>query len=342
MNNYSLDNSLIRELGSYLAARIEGFGQITSMQKFSDGQSNPTYKVTTPHREYVLRSKPRGKLLKSAHAVDREFRVIRALKDTAVPTPEAFCLCEGENPLGVDFFVMEFVDGNIHWNPSLPNHLPSQRKVIFGKIAEVLAALHSIDVHEVGLSDFGRPGNYFERQVNRWERQYLESIEEPDQGMLLLISWLKENKVSDDGTSGLVHGDLRIDNLIFSKDDKMILAILDWELSTLGHPLADLAYICMQWRMPSDGQFLPGLGGLSRPALGIPTEEEFLYAYCSSRGISSISQWDYYIAFSYFRLISILQGVIHRTALGNASNPQGIDHIKKSIPILIRDAVASI
>ncbi|QOF75498.1 phosphotransferase (plasmid) [Aminobacter sp. SR38] len=342
MTNYSLENSVIRELGSYLAERIESFGQITSMQKFSDGQSNPTYKMTTTHRDYVLRSKPPGKLLKSAHAVDREFRVICALKDTAVPTPEAFCLCEGENPLGVDFFVMEFVDGNIHWNPSLPNHLPLQRRVIFGKIAEVVAALHSVNVQEVGLSDFGRPGNYFERQVTRWETQYLESIEEPDQGMASLISWLKDNKLSDDGISGLVHGDLRIDNLIFSKDDKKILAILDWELSTLGHPLADLAYICMQWRMPSDGQFLPGLGGLSRPALGIPTEEEFLHAYCSARGIPGIPRWNYYIAFSYFRLISILQGVVYRAALGNASNPQGIDHIKQSIPILIRDAVALI
>ncbi|MCV6614740.1 MAG: phosphotransferase [Cellvibrionaceae bacterium] len=307
------------KLASYLEANIEGFKGPISAEKFAGGQSNPTFKINAASGTYVLRRQPPGKLLKSAHAVDREYRVLDALKDTDVPVAKVYHLCEDREVIGSMFYIMEFCDGNIYWDAQLPEVDNAARGKMYDEMNRVLAALHSVDIDASGLSDYGRPGNYFARQLDRWTKQYraseLDKIEEMDQ----LITWLEQNQPEDDGRVSLVHGDYRLDNVMFDNNNEKIVAVLDWELSTLGHPFADLAYQCMQLRMPGAGD-MKGLLGVDRAALNIPSEEAYVAAYCERMGIDSIPNWEFYIAFSYFRLAAIIQGVAKRAHDGNASN----------------------
>jgi len=306
-------------LAAYLPGQIEGFGTLQEAKKFAGGQSNPTFLLITDRGRYVLRRKPPGTLLKSAHAVDREYRVMKALAETDVPVPRVLHLCEDEEVTGSMFFVMEFLDGRVFWDPALPEATQEERAPIFDSMNRALAALHLVDVEEVGLADFGRPGSYFARQVSRWSKQYEASETESIPDMDRLTRWLEERMPEDDGRVALVHGDYRIDNMIYAPDGPRILGILDWELSTLGHPFSDVAYLCMQWRLPNAGVFR-GLGELDRKAHGLPSEEAFVAAYCERVGISGIDNWTFCLAFSFFRLAAIIQGVYKRALDGNASN----------------------
>ena len=312
-------------IGPYLEANITGFKRLNSAEKFSDGQSNPTYLLTADSGQYVLRRQPHGDLLKSAHAVDREFRVIAALASSDVPVARALHLCEDRDVLGSLFYVMSYEQGRIFWNPALPKLDKRERASIFGEMTRVLAALHSIDVEAVGLADYGRPGSYFERQVSRWSQQYRATETENIEAMNQLIAWLPANMPEDDGQVSLIHGDYRLDNIIFYPTSTKALALLDWELSTLGHPYADLAYQCMQLRLDSDA-IIPGLGDVDRRRLGIPTEQEYVDQYCSRRGLSGISDWNFYLAFGFFRFAAILQGVLKRAIDGNASSSKAFQY----------------
>ncbi len=318
-----LDNA--EKLGEYLSHSINEFHGLKSASKFSDGQSNPTFLLRAESGQYVLRRQPAGVLLPSAHAVDREFRVLQALSDSPVPVPEVLHLCEDREVLGSMFFIMTYVPGRIFWNSALPELEASQRSRIYDSMNEVLATLHDVNVESAGLADFGKPGNYFQRQVSRWSRQYRDSETESIPAMDRLIEWLPQNTPEDDGVVALIHGDYRIDNMIFDSETLEVLALLDWELSTLGHPLADLAYQCMQWRMPADAP-IPGLGGIDRKAQGIPTEQEYIERYCRLRNIDGIKNWKFYLVFSFFRLAAILQGIMKRAKEGNASNQRALEY----------------
>lgn len=309
-------------LAPYLEKHVPGFRGLKDIRKFGSGQSNPTYALDAESGRYVLRAKPPGELLKSAHQVDREFRVMKALKDTAVPVPEVLHLSEEASPIGRMFYVMAFVDGRILWDPALPDLATNEeRSATSDAMNAVLAALHDVDIEAAGLSDFGKPGSYFERQFGRWTSQYRASETGTVEDMDALIAWLESNQVADDGQVSLVHGDYRLDNMIFAHDRPEVIAVLDWELSTLGHPFADIAYQCMQWRLPHDSGFR-GLGGMDRQALGLPSEAEYVARYCERRGIFGIDNWVFYLAFSFFRLAAICQGVYKRALDGNASNPE--------------------
>ena len=306
-------------LGSYLEARIPGFRGLRSAEKFAGGQSNPTFKLTADSGRYVLRRKPPGELLKSAHAVDREYRVLSALAATDVPVAQVYHLCQDDSVIGSMFYVMDFVDGRVFWDQTLPDCDRQERGTIFDELNRVLVAIHTVDVDAVGLSDYGKPGNYFERQVGRWTKQYRASETEIIAPMEELMTWLNANMVEDDGRVSLVHGDYRLDNVMLHPNEPRAIAVMDWELSTLGHPFADLAYQCMQWRMPND-EMARGLGNIDRVAYGIPTEEEYVQVYCRRMGLAGIDHWTFYLAFSFFRLAAILQGVKKRGLDGNASS----------------------
>lgn len=318
------------DLARYLTQHVPGFETLDTIEKFSDGQSNPTYKLTSGGRQFVLRAKPPGKLLKSAHAVDREYRVMQALADTDVPVPKVLHLSDDDSPLGTQFFVMDMVPGRIFWDPALPELDRSARARIYDTMNATLAALHTVDPAAVGLGDYGKPGNYFERQVTRWSQQYRDAETDALADADWLMDWLAANMVADDGASAIVHGDFRIDNMIFSPDDESLAALLDWELSTLGHPFADLAYQCMHWRLPHAGHFR-GLAGVDRADMGLPTEDAYVARYCERRGISRPDNWNFYVVFSYFRLLAILQGVLKRGIDGNASNPRDTDMLRQVI-----------
>jgi len=329
----------IKTLGPWLERNIDGFYSLQRIEKFSDGQSNPTYRLFADSGEYVLRAKPPGTLLKSAHQVDREYRVMRELKHTLIAVPKMHCLSDEENsPIGRMFFVMEMLDGTIYWDPALselgdgPEANPLRTK-IYDAMNRTLANLHNIDITTTGLGDFGVPGDYFERQLSRWSRQYHASEVERIEDMHRLIAWLGQNQPADDGQISLVHGDYRLDNILFAKNSATILGVLDWELSTLGHPLADLAYQCMQWRLPHTGGFR-GLGGINRTAIGLPSERQYVNDYCLRRKINPIENWHFYLAFSFFRLAAILQGVYKRSLDGNASNPQKAKLYGAAVPIM--------
>lgn len=324
-------------LGEELAQAIPGFGVLEAATKFSDGQSNPTYLLNAGGRKYVLRAKPPGQLLASAHQVDREFRVLKALHGTAVPVPEGLYLSPEQSSIGRMFYVMTHVDGRILWDPALPDETVDGRRAIYDAMNRVLAALHSVDVNAVGLSDFGKPGSYFERQIARWAKQYRASETEKLEDMDWLIDWLEKHDAGDDGQVALVHGDYRIDNMIFSYAGADVLAVLDWELSTLGHPLADLAYQCMQWRLPNKGNFR-GIGGLDREALGLPLEADYVRLYCERRGIDVPQNWVFALAFSFFRIGAIIQGVVKRALDGNASNPEKARQLAAAVPLVARMA----
>jgi aminoglycoside phosphotransferase (APT) family kinase protein len=309
-------------LSDYLAAHIPGFGGPITAEKFPGGQSNPTFKLTAGDKSYVLRRKPPGELLKSAHAVDREYRVISALQDTDVPVPRTYLLCEDEAVIGSMFYVMEYMEGRILWDPVLPEAGDNtERSAIYDAMNQTMAALHNVDVDAVGLSDYGRPGNYFERQVSRWSKQYRASETRHIDAMETLMAWLVASMPEDDGAVSLVHGDYRLDNMMFHPTEGRVIALLDWELSTLGHPLADLANQCMAWRLPREGS-IKGLAGIDRQALGIPTDEEYIARYCERTGRDGIANWNFYIVFSMFRLAAILQGIIKRSEIGTASNAE--------------------
>lgn len=310
-----LDSHIVDQ---YLSASVSGFKRLQSIQKFSDGQSNPTYLLKADSGNYVLRKKPAGNLLKSAHAVEREYRVMKALASTDVPVPETFHLCEDESIIGSVFFLMAYVPGEIVWHPSLPDATPEQRRCAYDSMNQTLSAIHTVNVEGVGLSDFGKPGNYFARQTSRWVRQYRDTETQTITEMDAIIDWLTNNMVEDDGRVSLVHGDFRIDNLVFDQDSLRVRAVLDWELSTLGHPFADLAYQCTLWRMQPDAA-LAGLAGINRDALGIPTETEYVDAYCQRCGLSGIPNWTFFQVFSLFRMAAIVQGVKKRALDGNAS-----------------------
>ncbi|HEV2558185.1 MAG TPA: phosphotransferase [Microvirga sp.] len=325
-------------LGPYLATVIEGFGTLRSAEKFAGGQSNPTFLLTATGGRYVLRRKPPGQLLKSAHAVDREFRVMAALARTDVPVPRVLHLCEDDAVIGSMFYVMEYLEGRIFWDGTLPELEPTERGAVYDAMNAALAALHRIDPAAIGLADYGKPGSYFERQVARWTAQYRSSETHAIRPMDDLIAWLEREMPADDGRVSLVHGDYRLDNMIFAPDAPRILALLDWELSTLGHPYADLAYQCMQLRLPSEGSFR-GVGSIDRRAHGIPSEEDYVARYCERTGVAGIENWSFYLAFSFFRLAAILQGVYKRALDGNASNPERGRQMGEAVPRLARAAM---
>jgi len=333
----STDQLDLERLGRYLHTELPWLGDLLDARKFSDGQSNPTFLLSFTSGQYVLRRQPAGELLQSAHAVDREFRVIAALQGSAVPVPRAIHLCTQRDVIGSLFFLMSYQPGRIFWDPTLPDLDARERRAVYSEMNRVLAALHDIDIGAVGLEDFGRPGNYFERQVSRWSRQYRASEIEPIPAMDRLIEWLPQNMPVDDGLVSLIHGDFRIDNIIFDTDSSRALALLDWELSTLGHPYADLAYQCMQWRMARDC-VIPGLGEVERETLGIPSEQQYVAEYCERRGLAAIPHWNFYLVFSYFRFAAILQGVLRRAIDGNASSSKAFDYGALA-PVLARDAL---
>lgn len=302
------------------------------VEQFKGGQSNPTFKLVWGDRSYVMRSKPgpAAKLLPSAHAIDREYRIINALAGTDVPVPEAYCLCEDEAVIGRAFYVMDFVQGRVLWEQALPGVSNAERGAIYDEMNRVLAALHQIDYKAIGLESFGRPGNYFERQINRWTKQYRASETEHIPAMEELMTWLPENIPSGDESS-IVHGDFRLDNLIFDVNAPKALAVLDWELSTIGHPLADFSYHCMGFHIPPT-QFR-GIGGLDHAALGIPTEAEYIRMYCERTGRDHIDNWDFYLAYNMFRLAGILQGIMKRVVDGTASNERAREAGARAKPL---------
>ncbi|MCG8668357.1 MAG: phosphotransferase [Pseudomonadales bacterium] len=315
-NNFSFDTN---KLSDYLADQISGFEGPLQATKFDGGQSNPTFLLQTPNQKYVLRRKPPGQVLKSAHAVDREFRVMTALANTNVPVAKTYHLCEDESVIGSMFYVMEYINGRVFWDPTLPELDNSQRNAVYLEMNRVLAELHKVKVDEVGLSDYGKPGNYYERQIGRWTKQYRASETGCITSMEKLMEWLPNNIPQDDGKVVVAHGDFRLDNMMFHQTQTKVLALVDWELSTLGHPYADLAYQCMQLRMKYDS-IMPGLGGIDRQSMGIPSEQEYVAAYCKHMEISEIKGWEFYLIFSFFRFAAILQGVKKRAIGGNASN----------------------
>jgi aminoglycoside phosphotransferase (APT) family kinase protein len=319
-------------LADWLRAHVEGFAGELTVEQFKGGQSNPTFLLSAGNKKYVMRRKPPGKLLPSAHAVDREYRVISALAQTDVPVARSYALCEDDAIIGTAFYVMDYVEGRILWDPALPGLQPSERTALFDEMNRVIAALHSVDYAAVGLADYGKPGSYFSRQIDRWSKQYRASETEKIEAMDNLMAWLPANIPAGDETS-IVHGDYRLDNVIFHPSEPRILAVLDWELSTLGHPLSDFAYHCMTWRL-SPGLFR-GIKGYDLKALGIPGEQEYVAMYCRRTGRASIpaAEFEYYLAFNMFRLTAILQGIMARALQGNASSQEAVETGKRARPL---------
>ena len=309
--------------------RLGGFDGPLAAEQFKGGQSNPTFKLTTPRRTYVMRAKPgpAAKLLPSAHAIEREYRVMAALRPQGVPVPEMLALCEDESVIGRAFYVMSFVEGRVLWNQALPEATPAERGAIYDEMNRVIAALHRVDVAAAGLADYGKPGNYFERQIGRWGKQYVASITQPIEAMDRLIDWLPAHmpaSARDESKVAVVHGDYRLDNLVFHPTEPRVLAVLDWELSTIGHPLADFSYHCMAWHIPP-GAFR-GIGGLDHAALGIPVERDYMRRYCERTGLATPEElardWSFYLAYNLFRMAAILQGIAKRVEDGTASSAQ--------------------
>ena len=316
-------------LSAWLQQNLEGFEGPLSVEMFKGGQSNPTYKLITPRQSYVMRAKPGpvAKLLPSAHAIEREFAVMSGLQGTDVPVPRMYALCEDESIIGRAFYIMECMQGRVLWDQSLPGMQPSERAAIYDEMNRVIAALHTVKFAERGLAGYGKPGNFFERQIGRWSKQYVASITQPIEEMDRLMEWLPANmpaSARDESRVSIVHGDFRLDNLMFHPTEPRVVAVLDWELSTLGHPLADFSYHCMAWHIPP-GHFR-GIGGLDLAALGIPSEQEYIRKYCERTGLATpeelASDWNFYLAYNLFRLAAILQGIAKRVEAGTASSAQ--------------------
>jgi aminoglycoside phosphotransferase (APT) family kinase protein len=321
----------IDALTAWLETKLDGFKGPLTVEMFKGGQSNPTYKLSTPTRSYVMRAKPGpvAKLLPSAHAIEREFKVMSGLAGTDVPVPRMHCLCEDESVIGRAFYVMEFMGGRVLWDQSLPGMSNAERSAIYDEMNRVIAALHTVKFAERGLADYGKPGNYFERQIGRWSKQYVASITQPIPEMDLLMEWLPAHmpeSARDEKMTSIVHGDYRLDNLMFHATEPRAIAVLDWELSTLGHPLADFSYHCMSWHI-APGAFR-GIGGLDLKSLGIPTESEYIRKYCERTGLTSpealAPDWNFYQAYNLFRMAAILQGIAKRVEAGTASSEQAV------------------
>ena len=308
----------------YLRARVPGIADPIAIEPIQGGQSNPTFRVTSAAGQYVLRKQPDGELLPSAHAVDREYRVMTALAGTGVPVPPTYAFCDDRSLVGTPFFVMGFAQGRQFWNPALPELSTADRTALWDDINAVIARLHSVEYAAIGLADYGKPGNYFERQIGRWSKQYRASETESIPSMDRLIEWLPHNIVADQASS-IVHGDFRLDNLIVHPTEPRVVAVLDWELSTLGHPLADFAYHVMAWRLSRE-QFR-GMAGEDLAALGIPSERAYVERYCERTGRPPIDprDWEFCVVFSMFRLAAILQGIAKRAVLGNSADPDAVN-----------------
>lgn len=318
-------------LEAWLRDRVEGFRGPLAAERFAGGQSNPTYRLDASSGHYVLRRKPPGPLLPSAHAVDREFRVMRALAATAVPVPQVLALCEDDGVIGSAFYIMEFLDGRIFWDQRLPEVAdPAERAAIFDSMNAVIAALHSVDHERLGLGDFGRPGNYMTRQIARWSRQYRASETETIDAMDRLIDWLPRH-LPPEGPPAIVHGDYRMDNLIFHKTEPRVVGVLDWELSTIGDPLADFGYHAMSWRVTPE--LFRGLAGIDFAALGIPAEKAYVAAYCRRTGRAAIPSWEFYMVYSLFRIAAILQGIAKRAIDGTAAAADAAEQGRLARPL---------
>ncbi|MDP5365792.1 MAG: phosphotransferase family protein [Paracoccaceae bacterium] len=325
-------------VGAWLSDHLPGFKGPITAEKFAGGQSNPTFRLITPSGRYVLRRKPPGILLKSAHAVEREFRVQRALAGSDVPVARMHVLCEDVSVIGSAFYVMDEVNGRHFDDPRLPELAREDRRAVQDEMNRVLAAIHSVDLNATGLNDYGPEGNYYRRQIDRWTKQYRASEMDHIAPMEELIAWLDTNIPPDDGQRTLVHGDYRIDNMLFAKDSPTCLAVLDWELSTTGHPYADLAAVLMQWGMPQ-GNEGRGLAGVDREAQGLMTDAEFIAAYCARRGLPGIENFGFYLAFAFFRMGCILQGVLKRAVDGNASNPERARKLGSFVPLFAQSGL---
>ncbi len=330
----------VAALAQWLSEHLEGFHGPLTVESFKGGQSNPTYKLITPTQSYVMRAKPGpvAKLLPSAHAIEREFAVMSGLAGSDVPVPKMLCLCEDESVIGRAFFIMEFMSGRIFWEQSLPGMTPSERGAIYDETNRVMAALHTVDYAARGLAAYGKPGNYFERQIGRWSKQYMASITQPIPEMDQLMIWLPEHipaMARDPAMVSIVHGDYRLDNLMFHPTEPKVIAVLDWELSTLGHPLADFSYHCMGWHI-TPGAFR-GIGGLDLPALGIPSEAAYVRQYCERTQIATPEQlsqdWNFYMAYNLFRMAAILQGIAKRVEAGTAASAQAVSAAAGAKPL---------
>ncbi len=309
----------VAALERFMAAEIEDYSGPLTVRQFKGGQSNPTYRLETPGALYVLRKKPPGPLLKGAHDVLREAWVMRALASTPVPVPPVVAACDDDNVIGSAFFIMALVDGRIFWDTAFRDVPRDHRAAYFDSMNATIAALHSVDYGAVGLADYGRPGNYFERQIGRWSKQYVEDVDGGrDPNMDALVEWLP-TAIPPGEETAIVHGDFRCDNLIFHPSEPRVVAVLDWELSTLGHPLADFAYHCLMYRIPGD---IAGLGGEDPESLGLPSEADYIAAYCARTGRDGIPSFDFYAAFNLFRLAAIFHGIKGRVVRGNASSAQ--------------------
>jgi aminoglycoside phosphotransferase (APT) family kinase protein len=322
----------VAALERFMRENVEGFRGTLEVEQFKGGQSNPTYRLGAGGKRYVMRRKPPGKLLPSAHAVDREYRVITALAHTDVPVARTYALCNDETVVGTAFYIMDFVEGRVLWDPQLPGMTAAERGAIFDEMNRVIAALHTVDYAAIGLADYGKPGNYFQRQIDRWSRQYRASETEQIEAMDRLIEWLPANIPADDATS-IVHGDYRIDNMIFHATEPRVLAVLDWELSTLGHPMADLSYHCMAWHLSS--REFRGLRGCDLATMGIPDEAAYVARYCERTGMKPWSgkDWGFCMAYNMFRAAAIFQGVMARAVAGNAASAQAVETGKRARPM---------
>ena len=321
----------IAALERYMRANVAGFSGALEVQQFKGGQSNPTFRLAAGGKSYVMRRQPPGKLLPSAHAVDREYRVTTALAGSEVPVARTYCLCTDESVIGAMFYVMDYVEGRVMWDPLLPDMAPAERGAIFDEMNRVIAALHRVDYASIGLADYGKPGNYFARQIDRWSKQYKASETEKIEAMDLLMEWLPNNIPAGEATS-IVHGDYRLDNMIFHPREPRVLAVLDWELSTLGHPMADFAYHMMGWRL-SPTEFR-GLRGVDLQALGIPGEREYFEKYLRRTGAAAPSEkdWEFCMAYNLFRAAAIFQGVMARAVAGNAASARALETGKRARP----------
>ncbi|MGP9821451.1 phosphotransferase family protein [Salinarimonas sp. NSM] len=327
---------------AFLAQAIPGFGRLRAMAPLAGGQSNPTFLIEADGGRFVLRRQPPGVLLKGAHAVDREHRVMAALAGSSVPVPRVRCLCTDPDVAGTMFYVMNHVEGRVVHDPRLPGFAPDARGRVYDAMNATLAALHGLDPQALGLADFGRPSGYFARQTRRWIENYRASETAPRPLLDETIAWLEAEPAPDDAPAALVHGDFRLDNMILAPDAPRVVALIDWELSTLGHPLADLAYQVVQWRLPAEGAAFAGLGGVDRADLGLPEDAAYLEAYMRRRGLSALPHWRYAVVFSLFRLAAILQGVYRRARDGNAPNRARGLAMGESIPVLERLAADEI